>query len=152
MIIIRNVGPLAAAVFSLALLGCAGGEDKGPATEPVPTDLAVSPGATTQIKQLAGDELQTLFGGAEIHGVAPDGRRWAATFAEYGGAVIEWTHNGQSGQDVGSWRIVDNTNCIQWKTMMEGRENCITVYDVGDAQYNIFNDNGSLQALATVAR
>jgi hypothetical protein len=35
---------------------------------------------------------------------------------------------------------------------MEGRENCITVYDVGDAQYNIFNDNGSLQALATVAQ
>ena len=91
------------------------------------------------------------FGGRSADGAA-DGRRWAATFAEYGGAVIEWTHDGQSGQDVGSWRIVDNTNCVQWKTLMEGRENCITVYDVGDAQYNIFNDNGSLQALATVAQ
>ncbi len=152
MSIIRTAGPLAAAVFSLALLGCAGSEEEAPATEPVRTDLAVSPGAETQIRQLAGDDLQSLFAGSEIHGVAPDGRRWAATFAEYGGAVIEWTHNGESGQDIGSWRVVDNTNCIQWKNLMEGRENCVTVYDMGDAQYNIFNDNGSLQALATVAR
>lgn len=107
------------------------------------------PAHDSKILQLDDDRLEALFSGREINGLAPDGRRWTASFAQSGTANIAWNGPDGSGQDTGSWKIESNANCVTWQSLTEGEENCMTVYKVAEGQYNLFNDNGSMNSLIT---
>lgn len=101
------------------------------------------------IRQLNHAELLSLFSGKEITGIDPSGRRWTAQFAASGTASITWEGPDGKGQDKSRWQIENNSNCLNWRALSEGKENCITVYKVNDGQYNLFNENGSLNSLVT---
>lgn len=149
--------PLSVLIFAspFALAACGGGS--GPDALPEVTATTTTtvqnqkaqPAHDSKIRQLDGSLLNALFSGREINGLAPDGRRWTATFDASGSANIAWNGPDGSGQDTGSWRIEDNTNCITWQTLREGEENCMTVYKVDEGQYNLFNSNGSMNSLIT---
>ena len=49
--------------------------------------------------------------------------------------------------NTGTWKVEGNTNCVTWQTLMDGEENCMTVYKVDEGQYNLFNGNGSMNSL-----
>ena len=146
-----------ALVSPLALAACGGG---GGGSEDLPEITATTtttvqnkkaqPAHDSQIRQLDDTRLSSLFSGREINGIAPDGRRWTASFNATGAANITWKGPGGSGQDTGSWKIDGNANCVTWQTLMDGEENCMTVYKVDKGQYNLFNDNGSMNSLITV--
>jgi len=146
------------AVVPLALTACGGGGGEG-GTEELPEITATTtttvqnkkaqPAHTSQIRQLDDNLLRSLFADREVNGLATDGRRWTASFDASGNANIAWDGPDGSGQDSGSWRIENNSNCVTWQTLMDGEENCMTVYKVDKGQYNLFNDNGSMNSLIT---
>jgi hypothetical protein len=146
------VSPLAFALVATALAGC-GSSDGPPPVEATTTATVknekAQPAHDSQIARLDDDRLTALFSGQELDGHTPDGRRWTAAFATVGSADIEWSGPDGSGSDVGAWKIEDETACMQWQTLMDGQENCMAVYDVGNDQYNMFNDNGSMNAVIT---
>ncbi|MGI9436266.1 MAG: hypothetical protein ACR2Q4_15825 [Geminicoccaceae bacterium] len=149
--------PFAAITMSLALTACGGG---GGAPEELPEITATTtttvqnqkaqPAHDSKILQLDDVRLKALFTGREINGLSPDGRKWTASFASSGGANIEWNGPGGRGADTGTWKIEGNANCVTWQTLMDGEENCMTVYKVDEDQYNLFNENGSMNGLVTV--
>jgi len=145
----------------LALAACGGGgggvesaaEDLPEITATTTTTVQnqkAQPAHDSQIRQLDDGLLNTLFAGREINGLGTDGRRWTASFDASGTANITWKGPDGNGQDTGSWRIEDNANCVTWQTLMEGEENCMTVFKVDKGQYNLFNNNGSMNSLVTV--
>ncbi len=137
-----------------ALLTACGGSDEPPEIAATTTtsvqNQKAQPAHDSQISQLDGSRLATLFSGREIDGLSPDGRKWKASFDAAGTADIDWEGPSGRGSDTGSWKIDGNTNCVTWQTLMDGEENCMTVYKVGDGQYNLFNDNGSMNSLIMV--
>lgn len=138
----------------LALAACGGGSEEPPEITATTTTTVqnkkAQPAHDSKIRQLDDTKLNLLFSDRNINGLAPDGRRWTASFDAAGTANISWKGPDGSGQDSGSWRIEDNTNCVTWQTLMDGEENCMTVYKVDEGQYNLFNDNGSMNSLITV--
>lgn len=139
----------------LALVACGGGSGDQPEITATTTTTVQNqkalPAHDSQIQQLDENLLNTLFSGREINGIAPDGRRWTATFDATGNANIAWKGPEGSGQDTGSWKIEGNANCVTWQTLKDGEENCMTVYKVDAGQYNLFNNNGSMNSLITVS-
>ena len=138
----------------LALAACGGGSEEPPEITATTTTTVqnqkAQPAHDSRIRQLDDVSLNSFFSGREINGIAPDGRRWTANFATTGSANISWNGPDGSGQDTGSWKIDGNANCVTWQTLMDGEENCMTVYKVDKGQYNLFNDNGSMNSLITV--
>lgn len=142
---------------TLALGACGGG---GGGSEELPEITATTtttvqnkkaqPAHSSQIKQLDESRLYALFSGREVNGLSPDGQKWTANFDESGTANIKWNGPNGPGSDTGSWKIESNANCVTWQTLMDGEENCMTVYKVDDGQYNLFNGNGSMNGLITV--
>lgn len=139
----------------IALAACGGGggsEDLPEITATTTTTVQnqkAQPAHDSKISQLDDASLQALFSGRELNGLAPDGRRWTASFAQTGTANIAWKGPDGSGQDTGSWKIESNANCVTWQTLGDGEENCMTVFKVAEGQYNLFNDNGSMNSLVT---
>ncbi|MEZ5934365.1 MAG: hypothetical protein R3F54_20975 [Alphaproteobacteria bacterium] len=144
-----------ALIAPLALAACGGSEAPPEITATTTTTVQnkkAQPAHNSRIEQLTDSNLHALFSGREINGLAPDGRRWTASFAASGAANIAWNGPDGSGRDTGSWRIENNANCVTWQTLQDGEENCMTVYKVDDGQYNLFNDNGSMNSLITVPK
>ncbi|MGI9501380.1 MAG: hypothetical protein ACR2P3_15195 [Geminicoccaceae bacterium] len=143
-----------ALVSPLALAACGGGSEEPPEVTATTTTTVqnqkAQPAHDSQIRQLDDTLLKSLFSGRKINGLAPDGRRWTASFGATGAANIAWKGPDGSGQDTGSWKIEGNTNCVTWQTLMDGEENCMTVYKVDEGQYNLFNGNGSMNSLITI--
>ena len=147
------------ALAPLALGACGGGEGGGTETLPEITATTTTtvqnkkaqPAHDSQIRQLDDNLLTALFAGREINGLSPDGRRWTASFDPSGNANISWSGPDGSGRDFGSWRVENNSNCVTWQSLEDGEENCMTVYQVDKGQYNLFNDNGSMNSLITVS-
>ncbi len=146
-----------AIVTPLALVGCGGGgggfeepPEIAATTTTTVQNKKAQPAHDSKIRQLDDARLSSLFIGREINGIAPDGRRWTASFDPTGTANIAWQGPNGNGQDTGSWKIEGNANCVTWQTLMDGEENCMTVYKVDIGQYNLFNDNGSMNSLITV--
>jgi hypothetical protein len=141
-------------VSPLALAACGGGSEEPPEITATTTTTVqnqkAQPAHDSKIRQLDDLRLKSLFSGREVNGLAPDGRRWTASFDAAGTADIAWKGPDGSGQDTGSWKIEDNANCVTWQTLMDGEENCMTVYKVDEGQYNLFNGNGSMNSLITV--
>ena len=154
MLTIRKPFAALALASPLALAACGGGSDAPPEVTATTTTTVqnqkAQPAHDSKIRQLDSVRLESLFSGREINGIAPDGRRWTASFDATGTANITWKGPDGSGQDTGSWKIEDNANCVTWQTLTEGEENCMTVYKVDEGQYNLFNDNGSMNSLITV--
>ncbi|MGI9491274.1 MAG: hypothetical protein ACR2QF_02490 [Geminicoccaceae bacterium] len=140
--------------MSALLTACGGGSEEPPEITATTTTTVqnqkAQPAHDSKILQLDGPRLEALFSGRKINGLAPDGRKWNASFDAAGGANINWQGPSGSGSDTGSWRIEGNTNCVTWQTLMEGEENCMTVYKVDEGQYNLFNGNGSMNSLIMV--
>ena len=138
----------------LALAACGGGSEAPPEITATTTTTVqnkkAQPAHDSKIRQLDDVRLNSLFSGRRINGLSPDGRRWTASFDATGTANITWKGPDGSGQDTGSWKIEGSANCVTWQTLMEGEENCMTVYKVDNGQYNLFNDNGSMNSLITV--
>ncbi len=156
MITSHKSWPVAALALSTLLAACGGGSGGG-GSEELPEITATTtttvqnkkaqPAHDSGIRQLDAELLYALFAGKEIDGISPDGRKWRATFDRSGTANIQWKGPEGSGSDTGSWKIEGNTNCITWQTLMDGEENCMTVYKVDKDQYNLFNGNGSMNSL-----
>lgn len=141
-----------ALLSSVALSACGSSEDVPEVTATTTTTVQnkkAQPAHDSKIQQLDDTGLNLLFSGREINGLAPDGQRWTASFDASGTANIAWQGPNGSGQDTGSWRIENNTNCVTWQTINDGEENCMTVYKVDRGQYNLFNGNGSMNSLIT---
>ena len=145
-----------AVTSTLILTACGGGsEDALPEITATTTTTVQNqkalPAHDSEIRQLDQVRLKALFSGREINGLSPDGRRWTASFDATGTANIAWKgpDGSGSGSDTGSWRLEDDANCVTWQTLSDGEENCMTVYKVDDGQYNLFNDNGSMNSLIT---
>ena len=139
--------------FVLAACGGGGSEALPEITATTTTTVQnqkAQPAHDSQIRQLDGSLLYALFSGREINGLTPEGRRWSAVFDPSGTANISWRGPLGGGRDTGSWAIEDNTNCVTWQTLGNGEENCMTVYKVDKGQYNLFNDNGSMNSLLSV--
>ena len=138
----------------MALVAC-GGSDAPPEVTATTTTTVqnkkAQPAHDSKIRQLDDTRLAALFSGRKINGLAPDGRRWTASFDAAGSANISWKGPDGSGRDTGSRKIENNSNCVTWQTLMDGEENCMTVYEVAEGQYNLFNDNGSMNSLITNA-
>ena len=143
-----------ALVSTLALAACGGGSEAPPEVTATTTTTVQNqkalPAHDSKIRQLDDVRLKALFSGREINGLSPDGRRWTASFNAAGTANIAWKGPDGAGQDNGSWRIESDANCVTWQTLKDGEENCMTVYKVDEGQYNLFNDNGSMNSLITV--
>ena len=141
--------------LALAACGGGGGSDDLPEITATTTTTVqnqkAQPAHDSKIRQLDDARLQSLFSGRKLNGLTPDGRRWTASFDPGGGANIAWKGPDGSGRDTGSWRIESNANCVTWRTLTDGEENCMTVYQVDEGQYNLFNDNGSMNSLITVS-
>ena len=152
----RSQKPFAvlALLAPLALVACGGSEAPPPEITATTTTTVqnkkAQPAHDSKIRQLDDTRLATLFSGRKINGIAPDGRRWTASFDATGTANIAWKGPNGSGRDTGSWKIENNSNCVTWQTLMDGEENCMTVFKVDEGQYNLFNDNGSMNSLITV--
>lgn len=141
-----------ALMSSVALSACGGSDEPPEVTATTTTTVQnkkAQPAHDSKIQQLDDTGLNLLFSGREINGLAPDGQRWTASFDASGTANIAWNGPNGSGQDTGSWRIENNTNCVTWQTIDDGQENCMTVYKVDRGQYNLFNGNGSMNSLIT---
>jgi hypothetical protein len=154
-VMMRSLRFCAAVVLAspLALAGC-GGSDAPPeitatTTQTVQNKKAL-PAHDSQIRRLDELQLRSLFSGRRINGLSPDGRKWTATFDASGAANIAWRGPDGGGRDTGSWEIEGDANCVTWQTLTNGEENCMTVYKVDEGQYNLFNDNGSMNSLITV--
>jgi len=138
----------------VALAACGGGGSETPEITATTTTTVqnqkAQPAHDSRIRQLDDSLLNSLFSGRKISGLTPEGRRWTASFDASGAANINWKGPDGSGQDTGSWAIEGNANCVTWRTLGDGEENCMTVYKVDKGQYNLFNDNGSMNSLLTV--
>jgi len=149
---ISHVKVLSVTAFALsALLTACGGSDEPPAVIATTTTTVqnqkAQPAHDSQIRQLDDQRLEVLFSGREVRGLSPDGRKWQAKFDSSGNASIRWEGPSGRGSDTGTWEIADNANCVTWQNLMDGEENCMTVYKVDEGQYNLFNDNGSMNSL-----
>ena len=148
----RIFAPLISVIAVSALAAC-GSSDSPPPVEATTTATVknekAQPAHDSQIARLDDDRLTALFSGQELEGHTPEGRRWVAAFQTVGTANIEWQGPDGSGSDTGAWKIEDDAACIQWQSLMDGQEQCMAVYEVGNDQYNMFNDNGSMSAVVT---
>lgn len=142
--------PLIALALTAVLTACGGSDELPEITATTTTTVQnkkAQPAHDSKIRQLDDVRLEALFSGRQVNGQSPDGRKWSANFEAAGVANINWDGPEGKGSDTGSWKIENNTNCMTWQTLMDGEENCMTVYKVDEGQYNLFNDNGSLNSL-----
>ncbi len=143
-----------AALALLTTLGACGGGDEPPELTATTTatvqNKKAQPAHDSKIRQLDDARLKALFVGKEVNGLSPDGRKWTVSFDASGSANIKWNGPDGQGSDTGSWRIENNASCVTWQALLAGQENCMTVYQVDEGQYNLFNENGSMNGLITV--
>ena len=87
---------------------------------------------------LSGPKIQKLWSAVVLDNSNPI-QKWKGTMVVLAdGKAYLQTFNyetGQAAQDSGSWRIVGDTVCVQWKVQRGGTENCYRHYKVGDNLY-----------------
>jgi hypothetical protein len=90
---------------------------------------------------LTGAELNKMFErGALLDTHNPNGAwKGSIVLSASGLAFAQWLAGASGGQDVGTWRIVEDTVCLEWKLphgfARGGEEQCYRHYRVGDNAY-----------------
>jgi hypothetical protein len=125
------------AAFSLAA-ACAGSTGGG-----APAPSAATPPAG---ERLGAEEIRRTHFGNTVEGRSPNGATWRAHVTEAGDARIKGTNaRGNAIDDSGRWVTRDDTVCIRWQRIREGRERCFSVFREGTT-YTQHNADGSLNA------
>ena len=87
------------------------------------------------------DELEQLFRTNRTASYEAAGETVRLKFYPDGTQVLHYSR----GTDRGIFRIDDNQYCSSWRRIRSGREVCARFYKIGDAMYNLINDDGSFR-------
>ena len=105
-------------------------------------------GCATTEKKLQDDNLKPLSQ-VELEALYEGGQTVSFKSAKATGTVI-YHPDGKSelswgkGSDTGTYDIRDGKLCTQWTKIRYGKEECFTIYKVGENKYKAMFPNGSL--------
>jgi hypothetical protein len=114
--------------------------------------LMLSSCATTEkslqergLAPLTHNELETLMSRTRTtRWTTSKGVTGTGTYTQDGTAKLSWSGGGAEG----SWRISGDKFCTTYPTIRKGNETCFTLYKTRENEYQLFFQDGSLNATA----
>jgi hypothetical protein len=94
------------------------------------------------LKPLSQSELEALYEGGPTVSFRSAKATGTVIYHTDGKSDINWGR----GTDTGSYNIRDGKICTQWTKIRDGKEECFTIYKVGDNKYKAIYPNGSLNS------
>ena len=104
-------------------------------------------GCATTEKKLQDDNLKALSQ-AELEALYEGGTTISFQTAKFSGTTI-YHSDGKSeahwgtAKDTGTYDIRDGKLCAQWAWIRNGKEECFSIYKLGDNKYKAISPNGS---------
>lgn len=112
--------------------------------------LMLSSCATTEksmqergLTPLTHNQLKTLMSRTRTtHWTTAENVTGTGTYLDDGSAEITW--GGRAAQ--GAWRITGDKFCTRYPTIRKGNDVCYTLFKTGEKEYQLFHQDGSLNA------
>ncbi len=95
------------------------------------------------LKPLSAEQLKPMFATSRTLLWQGNGNTGTAEFRPDGSASVS---SGPRFTDSGSYRIVDDGWCTQYKIIRKGQETCFRIYETGANAYTAVNDQGVIDS------